>query len=57
MFGLIKKILIGLLTGLFNGTNHAKCTSLSNQECIKIGYIIIINIQSYPMNVYLWQCL
>ena len=33
MFVLIKKIFIGLLTGLVNGSNHAKCISLSNQKC------------------------
>ena len=34
MFGLIKKIFIGLLTGLVNGSNHTKCVSLSNQRCM-----------------------
>ena len=34
MFGLIKKILIGLLTSLVNGSNHAKGVSLSNQKRI-----------------------
>ena len=34
MFGLIEKIFIGLLTGLVNGSNHTKCVSLSNQECM-----------------------
>ena len=33
MFGLIKKIVIGLLTGLVNGSNHTKRVSLSNQKC------------------------
>ena len=33
MFGLIKKIFIGLLTGLVNGSNHTKCVLLSNQKC------------------------
>ena len=32
MFGLIKKFFIGLLTGLINGSNHAKCISLSKQK-------------------------
>ena len=32
MFGLIKKIFIGLLTGLVNGSNHKRCISLSNQK-------------------------
>ena len=34
MFGLIKKIFIGLSTGLVNGSNHTKCVSLSNQKCM-----------------------
>ena len=34
MFGLIKKIFIGLLTGLVNGSNHPKCVSLSSQKYI-----------------------
>ena len=29
-----KKIFVGLLTGLVNGSNHTKCVSLSNQKCI-----------------------
>ena len=32
MFGLIKKIFIGSLTGLVNGSDHTKCVSLSNQK-------------------------
>ena len=33
-FRLIKKIFIGLLSGLVNGSNHLKCLSLSNQKCM-----------------------
>ena len=33
MFGIIMKIFIGLFTGLVNGSNHAKCVSLSSQKC------------------------
>ena len=33
-FGLIKKIFIGLLTRLVNGSNHLKCVSLSSQKCM-----------------------
>ena len=32
MFGLIKKIFVGLLTGQVNGFNHTKCISLGNQK-------------------------
>ena len=34
MFELIKKIFIGLLTGIVNACNHTKCVSLSNQKCM-----------------------
>ena len=34
MFGLIKKIVNGLLTGLVNGYYHTKCVLLSNQKCL-----------------------
>ena len=33
MFELIKKIFIGLLTPLVNGSNHTKCILLSNENC------------------------
>ena len=33
MFALIKKMFIGLLTGLVNGSNHTKCGLLINQKC------------------------
>ena len=29
-----KKMLIRLLTGLVNGSNHTKCVSLSNEKCM-----------------------
>ena len=34
MFRLIKKIFIGLFTGLNNGSNQTKRLSLSNQKCM-----------------------
>ena len=34
MFRLIKKIFIGLLADLVNGTNFTKRMSLSNQKCM-----------------------
>ena len=32
MFRLIKKVFIGLSTGLVSGSNHTKCILLSNQK-------------------------
>ena len=34
MFGFIKKMFIRLLTGIVNASNHTKCVSLNNQECM-----------------------
>ena len=34
MFGLIKKIFIGLLNGIASASNHTKCVLLSNQKCM-----------------------
>ena len=34
MYGWIKEIFIGVLTGLVNGSNHTKCVELSNQKCV-----------------------
>ena len=47
MFGLIKKLFIGLLTGLVNGSNHRKCVLLSNQNArlnLPLLIYILINI-------------
>ena len=43
MFCIIKKMLIRLLTGLVNGSNHTKCVSLSYQKCM---------IQPTPINLH-----
>ena len=34
MFGLNKKIFIGLLTSIVNSSNHRKWISFSNQKCM-----------------------
>ena len=33
MSGLIKKVVIGLLSSIVSTSNHTKCVSLSNQKC------------------------
>ena len=33
MFGLIKKMFIGLLISIVNSSDHTKCVLLSNQKC------------------------
>ena len=47
MFGLIKKIFIGLLISIINASNHAKCVSLSNQTC---------EIQPTLINLHPYEC-
>ena len=43
MFGLIKKIFMGLLINIVNACNHTKCVSLSSQKCV---------IQPTPINLH-----
>ena len=47
MFGLIKKIFIGLLTGLAYGSNHTKCVLLSNQKCMIQSTLINLHPNEY----------
>ena len=47
MFGLIKKVFIGLFTGLVNGSNHTKCISLSNQKCMTQPTLINLRPDEY----------
>ena len=39
----LKNFLVGLLTGLVNGSNHTKCISLSNQKCMIQSTLIILH--------------
>ena len=34
MFGLIKKVFVGLLSSIVNASNHTECVLLSNQKCM-----------------------
>ena len=34
MFGIIKKMFMGLLVSIVNAFNHTKCMSLSKQKCM-----------------------
>ena len=55
MFGLIKKIFIGLLTGLVNGSNHIKYISLSNQKCMTQPTLINIHANEYSQEFHYYQ--
>ena len=48
MFWIIKKIFILLLTGLANGSNHTKCSSLSNQKFMTLPTLINMCVQNKP---------
>ena len=52
MFGLIKKIFIGLFTGLINGSNHTKCVSLGNQKCMTQPTLINLHPKQYSKELH-----
>ena len=63
IFSLLKKIFIGLLTGIVSASNHKKCLLLSNQKCITQPTLINLHpneysqqLQYYPSAVTLDRC-
>ena len=63
MFRLIKKIFIGLVTGIVSAPNHKKCMLLSNQKCMIQPTLINLHPNEYsqkchyyPLAVYLDRC-
>ena len=52
---LIKKIFIGLLNGLLNGSNHTKCISLSNQKCQIQPTFINLHSNEYSQEFHYYQ--
>ena len=64
MFGLVKKIFIGLLTSLVvNASSHPKCVSLSNHKCETQPTFINLHLHEYsqefhyyPFTVKLDKC-
>ena len=53
MFGLVKKMFTGILTGLVNASNHTRCVSLSNQKCeiqpTLLIYILMNTVKNYTI--------
>ena len=41
MVGVIKKMFMGLLTIIVNASNHTKCVSLNNQQCMTCLLLLI----------------
>ena len=50
MFGLIKKLFIGLLTGIVNGSNHTKYLALTNQKCTTQPTLINLHLNNTVRN-------
>ena len=55
MFGLIKKIFIGLLTDIVSASNCTKCVSLSNQKCITQPTLIKLHPNEYSQEFHYCQ--
>ena len=63
MYGLIKKIFIGLLSGIGSASNHKKCVFLSNQKCMIEPTLINLDLSEYsqefhyyPLTIKLDNC-
>ena len=63
MFGLVKKIFIGFLTGIVSAFNHTKHVSLSNQKSMVQPTLINLHLNEYsqkfhyyPFSVKLDRC-
>ena len=52
MFGLVKKLLIGLLTSIVSASNHRKCVLLSNQKFIKQPTLINLYLNEYSQELH-----
>ena len=56
MFMVIKIIFIGLLVGLADRSNYAKCVSLSNQKCEIQPILINLNFNEYSQEFHCHSC-
>ena len=52
MFRFIKKMLIGLLNTIVNGSNHAKCLSLNNRQCMTQLTLINLHPNEYTQGLH-----
>ena len=55
MFGFIKKIFIGLLTSVVNASNHTKCVSLNNDQCMVQPTLINVHPNEYSQGLRYYQ--
>ena len=52
MFGLIKQMFIGLLTGIVSANNHAKFVSLSDEKCTTQPSVINLHLNEYTQGLH-----
>ena len=52
MFGLVKNFFIGLVTVIVSGYNHAKCVSMSYQECMIQPTLINLHPNEYSQELH-----
>ena len=52
MFGFIKKMFIGLLNSVVNASNHTKCVSLNNQQCMIQPTLINLHPNEYTQGLH-----
>ena len=57
MFGLTKKIFIGLLSSIINASNHTKFYSFSNQKCMIQPTLINLHPNEYSQEFYYYPFL
>ena len=57
MFGSIKKLFIGLLTGIGNRSSDRKCFSISNQKCMAQPTVINLHPNEYSQEFYCYPIL
>ena len=55
MFGIIKKIFMGLLISIANACNHTKCVSLSNQKCMIQPTLINLHPNKYSQEFHYYS--
>ena len=55
MFGIIKKIFMGLLISIANASNHTKCVSLSNQKCVIQPTLIYLHPNKYSQEFHYYS--
>ena len=51
MFGFIKKLFIGLLTSIVNASNHTKCVTSNNQQCMTQSSLVNLHRTEYTQGL------